>query len=87
MLLALKGNLLGNVSLLSLRIHNITIIYNNNNNNNNNNDDDDDYDDDDDIHTNHSSPFKIFTTFERLENAHFINLTFRRLGNIFYWNT
>ena len=41
MFLAPKGNLLGNVNLLSLRIHNITIIYNNN-------DDDDDVDDDDD---------------------------------------
>ena len=51
MLLAPKGNLLGNLNILSQRIHNIKkykiIIYNNNNNNNNNNDDDDDDDDDD----------------------------------------
>ena len=48
MFLAPKGNLLGNVNLLSLRIHNITIIYNNNNDDDDDVDDNDDGDDDDD---------------------------------------
>ena len=49
MFLAPKGNLLGNVNLLSLRIHNITIIYNNNNDDDDVDDNDDGDDDDDDV--------------------------------------